>query len=61
MMNEENRQARLERVVGFSSTTAEELAEEVSLWMEEAGEKVILQRDFLLSTGLYACFIVFTE
>jgi hypothetical protein len=57
----ENRQARLEKVEGFMASSPEDLANELNAWLADANEKVILQRDFLYDTGVYACFIVFTE
>jgi hypothetical protein len=70
------RLARNQLVVGFEARSPGELAELVSEWLRESGEKVILQRDFLVSydegwgaeyeyegdPGLvYSAFIVYTE
>jgi len=52
--------ARIERVVSFVAESAEELADAVNEWLEEAGEKIVIQRDYMTGAE-YACFITFTE
>jgi len=44
----------------FAAETAEGLADAVNAWLEEAGEKIVIQRDYMTGAE-YACFITFTE
>jgi hypothetical protein len=52
--------ARIERVQHFAAETAEDLAAAVNAWLEESGEKLVIQRDYLVGTE-YVCFITYTE
>lgn len=65
----EQNKARIRKVVSFAEESAAALTEAVNEWLENAGEKDVIDTQFL-STCVeaesvvlteYACFIIYTE